>query len=71
MTVPVSAILYKLRTTYSRFKFDVAIDNTSRMFIVGVHEKGKKIGSKSFKPDMPMDKFWSDIKDWMRTLVRQ
>lgn len=70
MAVPVAAILYKLRTTYSSFKFEVQVNDKEGMFTVFVYKLSEKLGSKSFPLDTPMDKFWVEIKDWMRKIVR-
>jgi hypothetical protein len=70
MSVPTAAILYKLRTTYASYKFEVQENRAKALFIVNVFEKGKRLGSKSFSTATPMDEFWDDIKAWMRTILR-
>lgn len=70
MAVPVAAILYKLRVMYAAYKFEIKPKFSKEGYILNVYKQGELLGSKSFVPETPMDKFWVDIKDWMRTIVR-
>lgn len=70
MTVPVAAILYKLRVMYPSYKFEIKHNVKDDLHSLFVYSKGKTLGSKSFSPDTPLDQFYLDIKDWMRTIVR-
>ena len=70
MTVPVAAILYKLRVMYPSYKFEIKHSAVMHLHYLYVYSKGEMLGSKSFEPETPLDKFWETIKCWMQTIVR-